>query len=390
MRTGMVPAMRLLAVPPRASIKIPQKTIFVLEEMAILRDKKTVATSQLPTQDLVTISGYLDADLTLIAANNVRQMILDNARDFFTPTNVMKLRNHIKLIRPVDLPQFLDKRTDGGYPVEGEVPNVIFSGRMNASSSRLASIFRVLVTDFAFNKEKSEDYMVSSVTKAPQLAPPSFLDVKNNDREAFWKLLREEAHVGLYMALDAEFSLTVIEPICFGVPLVLAKEDWSTALVGSDYPFFINGDTQAYAMLRDIKENYATRYEEFIQWREKSFRPRFAEGGVYGDSLVDVAADGINRIVLDREAYQLPETDMVHALAETAVLGETVNMIDLFDRAVAEKRIGEGTYVPKAWPSENIPASFKVNFQSARVKLQTFYGAEDANTGTGNLYFPTD
>lgn len=388
MRTAMVPAMRLLATPPRSTPKMPQKSFFILEEMAVLRGKKTVATTQLETQDMVTLSGYIDADLTLIAANNVRSMILEETRAYFQPSISMKLKDRVRLIRPVDLPMMLDKRTTGGYPKEGEIPHVIFSGRMNASSSRLSSIFKVLTVDFAYNRESEDNFSVSSVTKAPQLPPPSFLDVKNNDREKFWELLRSKAHVGLYMAIDAEFSLTVLEPICFGVPLVLVREDWSESLIGKNYPFFVKGETQAYAMLRDIKENYDERYAEFIEWRDEHFEPRFQPGGTYGDSLIDVATNGLNTILDVRESNELPESDMARALHAVVVPGETVTLIDLFDRAVKAGKVQDGTYVPKAWVSQNIPSSFKVNMQGCRVKLQAFFGAEDAGFEVGALKFP--
>lgn len=387
MRTSMIPQMRMLAIPPRIAPKFPQKQIYCLEEMAILTTKKTVSTPLIDTTDFVTIGGYIDSDATLIAANGVRSMILTEARRFFTPSLVMGLAKKLQLIRPVDLPTLLDKRKDGGMPQEGETPNVIFSGRMNASSSRLSSIFKVLTVDFALRGDEDPGVIVSSVSKVSKLTPPAHLEVTNNNRDQFWELLRNKAHVGLYMALDAEFSMTVIEPLCFGVPLVLVREDWSESLIGKDYPFYVNGDTEAYAMLKHLKENYAACYADFIAWRDGPFAARFEKGALYGESFIE--AFDRNNAVFDttRLLYKLPKDDLVHSVASVVVPGETIDVMSLVERTGEKGKCDPKLMNRKAWVADAIPASFKVNLQSLRLKLKTHYGAKDAGLAAGALRF---
>jgi hypothetical protein len=67
-RTSQIANMRAVMSSPRqVTIGRKLKKVICLEEMLIIDRKKTVAKSDIPAQELLTVAGYLCADLTLVA-----------------------------------------------------------------------------------------------------------------------------------------------------------------------------------------------------------------------------------------------------------------------------------------------------------------------------------
>lgn len=389
MRTCQIGGFRLLAIGPRSDTKVPHKTIVLLEEMLVVSARKGISQPHVAAQDRLTIGGMMDADSVFVTVKHVREMALAAARDNFPPSQVIALAKKIKLICPVDLPPLLDKR-DGFMPKAGEKPVLLFSGRANASSSRLGKIFHVMTADYAMGGDAPRPVRFSSVSDAIKESIPAHIVPEKNDRDAFWTMLKEQVHLGIYMAQDADFSLTVLEPICFGVPMIVAREAWSKGLLGKDYPFFVKSETEALGMLKAFSDDYAAMYETFIAWRKARFEPAFLDpAGDYGTRLVDcflAEVEQQDRAIRDAE---IRDSDMSRMLAKVAKPGETVSMFTLMERT-EDAGLTNTTirHFDQVWSKPNVSSSFKLDFAALRHRLKVLTGATDAGHEPGLLTFP--
>lgn len=369
MRTGMAAGMRMRMNSARTRWR--DKGLVIMEEMAVLTDRPHIGGIKQPAQDLATLGGYLASDVTLITADHVRTTAIQAAKRLFSPSTVMGIRDKLRLVSPIRLMDFKTKPTHPGGPLK-----MLYSGRMNLSTSNTEVSFKAMEAAFVMGGEEAPSLEISTVSDAVKAEVPSFATLKKNTREDFWHLLEHEADVAVYTTVDAEFSLTLIEPICFGVPVLCIRRPWSEALIGSDYPFFVDGSTEAYAFLKLFEESYDAMYAKFLAWRDTSFRPRFQKGGAYELNLVDA-------IVQQAQAQQSLVTDpgklslsFAEKLAEFVKPGEPFTMFDLCDRAFEAKAM-ENHLTRKKWHTSSIPAALKADLQNNRILIKHLTGAKD-------------
>ena len=388
MRTGLVPLYRLIMNSPRTSRLAWLKEVWLIEEMPLMDFKKTVMTINREVQDLYKIAGYLAADRVYILSYHEKQHIMRRARDYLTATNVMKLDK----IKPVITSQFDDfsLKDPSAFPdpENGKPFCMAFAGRI-ASSSSITEINKIMVSTFVMKGEKVR-LLVTTPSAMVKTFDESVIDIRMAGRDEFWELCRDHMHVIINMATEGGFLLSLVEPMMMGVPAIVGREDWSEALLGPDFPFYVTNEVQAYALAGMFYDDYEGMYARWTDWYQEHFVPmmrrRFAEDLLYDHLLHEVATFGDRRARIkdtnpDKEdnRFLLDFIDHVGDADEFVFRDVVESMVKAgkVDRNMLDKlRPGD---------RDHRGLAFCTPWNDFRVCLQEFYGWEDASVEVGHM-----
>ena len=391
MRTAQVPTMRVSMNSPRLAAQAWCKKVVLLEEMAILDFRKTVPVSAPAVQDALTVLGYLSADVAYITAQHVRHGILVTARNTYAPSKVRELDRKLRLVNPSILEQVETKPPERRFK-RGEEPLCLgFVGRMSNSMTRLPDVYDVMDKQWIMKGDQGFKVLISTVSVNVKLPPPEFVVLENNPRDKFWARLKEDMHLVISMSIDAEFSMSLIEPVLFGTPLVIVREDWTEGLLGKEYPFFVENKTQAYGMVQAWHDNYGGLYARFLDWRENVFLPRFAPGGAYSTSLYDDLLRETARFDLDAAAtYAEKHPGKKNNELARQVIEEGGDDFVLFDvvQRLADKGVLRGNNVERKLSKDfatGTNTTFLTPWHDLKMIFQAFYGYRDASVQVGHF-----
>lgn len=390
MRTAQVPTIRTSMNSPRHAKMGWLKKAVLLEEMAILDFRKTVPVSAPAVQDMQTIAGYLAADVGYITAIHVRDGILQAARGIYAPSKVQELRAKLRLVNPALVEDYSTKAPEHRFR-RGQEPFCLgFVGRMSNSMTRLPEVYEVMDKNWIMKGDQGFKVIISTVSTGVKLPPPDFVVFENNPREKFWARVKEDMHLVISMSVDAEFSMSLIEPVLFGTPLVIAREDWTEGLLGRDYPFFVTGKVQAYGMVRAFHDDYETLYERFLEWRETSFKPRFRAGGVYERNLyADVLSEvGQFDEEVDRrmraERPNKVNNAMVRMIMDKVAGADEFKLFDVL-KALADDGAFRNFGAKIGNQDDGLNLTFMTPYHEWKVIFRAFYGYTDASTELGHF-----
>lgn len=392
-RTSMTPVARTVMSSPRQkTIGGKLKKIMVFEEMIIMDHRPTVAKSDVPAQELQTLAGYLASDVTYIVTEKEQRDIVEVARKYLAPSKVMEMRN--RLVRVSQLDTGPARLKDGKFRFRrGERPMVLtFSGRMEKTAANLKSVFEIMDKHWIMQGDVKLRTLICTVSQATPLTPPDHTEVRMASREEFWRAAQEEMDVMLVLHQNAEFSLSMVEPMVFGVPLIVIDQAWSRSVWGPNYPFYATSFTEAYGLVKAFHDDYDAMYARFAEWLMSEFAPRCEPGGDLHVSLYDKAFEFL-------QAHE-------HYLAEGGFL-------ELFDgrkdnelfRMFAERAVAKGEFVmfdlireiakdgdfemldDKTEPGDRDRRRivFSTPFNEWRLMLKAYFGFEDASTTVGHL-----
>jgi hypothetical protein len=387
MRTGLVPLFRLLMNSPRHPNLAWLKEVWLIEEMPLMDFKRTVLTINADVQDRFTIEGYLAADYVYMLSYHERPAVLRRARDFFAPSLVRSLEAKLHSVvtsQNTDYALFDESR----YPQPGQPFCIAHSGRME-KANRIEEINKMMVNQFVMKGDKVR-LLVTSVSSVVKEFDTSIVEVKQASRDEFWRLCKEEMHVFVKMPIEGGFSNALFEPMLFGVPAIIAREPWSEHLFGDDYPFFVRGEVEAYAMVNLFHEDYPKMYARWADWHVNVFRPlmnkRFEDDLVYNllDRNIEAFANTRARF---RESHPGKETNAFvgDLLAEAADAQELV-IGEALAKLVEKKKVGK-TMLDKLQPGDRDERGlvWSTAFNEYRVILETFHGWRDASVKTGHM-----
>jgi len=384
-----VPAMRLLMNSPRHAKLFWLKQVWLIEEMPLMDFKPTVMTINADVQDVYTLSGYLAADRVYILSYHEKQAIMQTARRFLTPSNVMKIGGKIK---SVITGQFSDYRlkpaSEFPDPDHGKPFCIAHSGRMEMANN-IATINDLMVKQFVMKGSKVR-LLVTTVSAVIKEFDTSVVEVLHASRDEFWKLCKEEMHVFLKLSTEGGFSLALLEPMMFGVPAIIAREDWSEGLFGVDYPFFVTNEAQAYGYVQAFYDDYPGMYAKWSKWHTEVFRPlmdaRFKTDLLYDllDRDIDDFAETHKRFAIKHpgkesnafvkdilahvgDAQEFVFSDVIKAMHEAGKVDKK-----MLDKLRSEDRDERGLAFSTAW-------------NEYRVIMQTFHKWRDASSKVGHL-----
>ena len=400
-RTSMVPVARsVMSSPRQKGLGHKLKKVMVFEEMIVLDTRPTVAKSDVLAQELMTLSGYLASDVTYLVTEKEQREIVQTARQYFAPSRVLEMQKKFTRISQLDTPPPQMKHEKFRF-VKGARPMCLtFSGRMEKSASNLHEVFDVMDKQWIMKGDLQLKTLICTVSQATPLPPPKHTEVRIASREQFWQAAREEMDVMLVLHRDAEFSLSMVEPMIFGVPLIIIDQDWSRSVWGDQYPFYAKGFTEAYGLVQAFYDDYEAMYAKFAFWLMGVFAPRCLPGGDLSVSLYEKAT----------EFLAAHEEFLEH---EVAFEGTDKNFASLFrnrkDNAIfqkfVQKALEKGEFVmfdliremgkdgdfelmqrkTEAGDRDARRIVFSTPFNEWRLMLKAYYGFRDASPALGHL-----
>ena len=280
-----------------------------LEEMPVFSFHQNIAWASGGNMDLPSLAAYQSANGVLVSNLWPKEAIEQIARRWLAPSKVRELMPAIHECLPVKL----ERLHVAPRPMDGQL-KVAFCGRMTGTRN-FAEVVELFAKQFAYPLGKSGvevKFIISTNSESDGAAAHgdiSFVEVQHNDRAKFHELLKD-VHVAVKLSAVEEFSLSAYEPLLFGVPLIVFDRPW-TSFLGGDYPFRMQGFTQAYAMVSEFANNYAATYERFVQWEATTWR-KLVEGPKNRTTieLVDQLLAGHQKTLFDRLAQ--PEAGAVY------------------------------------------------------------------------------
>lgn len=388
MRTAQVPNMALNKSPYRDNRQHVLSRIILLEEMALLTSRMTVFANHPVATDLATVNGHYMADRSYITAQHVRNQVISAAMNFLPPSRVRDLDKRLHLVRPLTLSQF-ETFSDKKIKAKKKPLKATFVGRMNRSMSQFELSSKSTEYEWIMNGAEGIEYKASTVSDAIK-DNPLHCEIRQNNREQFWAMLRDETDVVLYLAVDGEFSLSMIEPMGLGVPVLLNRTAQSMGLVGKEYPFFVTNKESILGYLKAFRDDYATQYAKFVQWRDTTFLHRLTEGE-YKDELYSHVLEGIARDRIDifteltrfqpkdvseKKSDFLREYDKLLAASDEIMLPDVLGTIPGAE-GIKDKM------APDDWRTRSM--SFQTPWQPLRLRAMLYHGYVDASHKTGHM-----
>lgn len=389
MRTQQVPHAKIVMNSPRMKKQAWLKRVILYEELPVMSFKKTAAVSNVAVQNLATLAGYQAADDVFITISHERDGIIRTARDMLAPSEVRKLQQKIQVTSPSVIDQFTLK--DPTHRYDGKRPFCLgFVDRMSNTLSRLETVYSVMEHHWIGKGPEQFRVVISTVSTGIKMKPPKFVKLQNSPREEFWRLLKQEMDVVLFMAVEGGFGMSLMEPLMFGTPVILAREEWTEALVGPDYPFFVKGEAEAYAMVKLFIEDYEGLYAKFAEWQQTKFRARFAPGGVYERNFYTEVYDRImrQRLAVDEYAEKYPGKKLnriVRAIENHVRYKSEMVVLDVIRDLGYDRELYQ--LADKTAPDDRYHRSlvFSTAWNELRIALKAFYGWEDASPRVGHL-----
>jgi hypothetical protein len=305
------------------------------------------------------------------------------------PSVVRKLEQKIKVTSPSVIDTFELKKPE--YWFDKSKPFCLgFVDRMSNVQSRLALVYDVMEKHWITKGDEKFKVVISTVSTGIKMKPPDFVTLQNSTREEFWRLLKEEMHVILFMATEAGFGMSFMEPLMFGTPVIVAREEWSEALLGYDYPFFVNGETEAYAMVKIFHESYAEMYKKFSVWQQTSLKSRFSKGGIYETNFYDAVYDAIQKQsdLIQTYAEKFPQkknNKVIRSIVNHTNFKSEMVLLDVIRDLGYDKELYH--LADKTEPDDRYLRSlvFSTSWNEFRIILKTMYGWEDASPVVGHL-----
>lgn len=284
-RSQMVPILKALMNKPSRHHMQWSKRIFLIEDMPMMDFKMTVPVSAPEAQNLQALIGYATADTTAISAFWEKRFILQEAKLKLAPAVVREVEKRVVESSPVLVEKTgLKTKATIEAQLKGERPfTMAFCGRMT-QATRSEDIFSIMgkqwiaragakrkVRCIASTQSVVKPDATGRVSRAGRVAIPEWVEVKNLPREGFWQLMQEEVDVLCFLSPEEDYSMSLMEPLILGTPAVLVDCRWSRPSVGEDYPFFVKGDAEAYAMIKAFYDDYPAMYAKFAAWSRGTF-----------------------------------------------------------------------------------------------------------------------
>lgn len=264
-----------------------------MEEMPIFGFSQTVAWHEEEFTDLVSLANYAAADKVAISSFWGKRRVLQSARAWLSPSKARALESQIIEGAPATLERL--KLKIGKAP---EVTQVVFCGRA-VSSGNFQAVAETFRKQFSFPVGKGQmEFSVSTNSagvSAEKFGDMSMVSIEQNGREAFYEFLDKRATVALNLSQVNDFSMSTYEMLLHGVPVIVYEKDW-TDFLGSDYPFRVKTEVEAYAMVNWFAQDYVGAMAAFAKWEGSTWKA-LTEACV-GKSTPDQVAD----LVLKHEA----------------------------------------------------------------------------------------
>ena len=250
------------------------KPILIVEDFPQMMFKGSSNAGSNIERDMYTVLGYQTAYETYICAYWEKKLILESAKAFLSPSELIRVRNKITECHPFELGGSVNLKNKVFVSEQNSKPfTIVFAGRM-VNGHHFDKIFSIMENNWALkSRERKINSVVCTQSATEGLVEvPMFVQVNHFKREQFHDFMINEASVGLFFSEEEDYSMSLIEPLLLGVPYAVYKAPWSVASLGEDYPFFFKSEQEAYTITKYFYDDYPTNYLRFAKWQQSSFK----------------------------------------------------------------------------------------------------------------------
>ena len=273
-RTMLVPQIQMMMNKPMRSNQWSKK-VFLIENFPIMKFKHNVGLSEPDAQSRMTILGLRSADMSIVSSFWEKAEILKEARDTYSPAFVRDLSKHLIEGSQIYVDNFSLKTPEQLQPMlsGGREFTMAYIGRLTNSKNPEEAL-AVMTKQWLFRKgQKKLRILVSTQSQGSnRVDVPSHVDLHYANRDQFWHLVKEEIDVYCFLSKAEGYSMSLIEPLILGCPAIVSREDWSLPTLGPDYPFYVSGELETYALLKKFYDDYEGQYKIFSAWLTGPFK----------------------------------------------------------------------------------------------------------------------
>jgi hypothetical protein len=386
MRAGLVPQMRLLMNGPRVANKYWVKEVWLIDVMPCLSYKETVPQMAADgIHDRWTLAGYQAADRVWNVSYYEPAKAKLLARKLLPPSQAIAVSNKLRPAVTAQFDSFELKPKQFRYKTGGERAfNLSFIGRMEKANG-IEDIADILEKAWILRGD-NVNQLVCTVSQVVKSFDEELVDVRFPPREEFWHICREEMDAFVVMERSGAISLSILEPLMLGVPIIAMRNEKMISLLGPDYPFYAEGPATLYGVFKALYDDYSGSYEKFAKWHVEKFQPlwqkRFADDLIY-PQLLDCCTDYELKMQHRKdELVALRDNPTVQLIAQNHAPGETI-----YDTV---RKIGSGemgVMVKKTHYEDHSARNltFMSNWNSYRIGLKLWHKFRDASVELGHV-----
>lgn len=388
-RTTLVPYIRWYILRPSKRELEWSKRIIIIEDMPIMSFKTTVMQISPKYADTTALMGYLTADRTLISAFWEKDIIVKTAKLYFTPANVKHIEN--TMVECTSMPHptpHLKSRDDIRKMLDGERKfTVSYAGRL-VNRDFITEAFDIMLHTWITGGDNTRLVLCTVSINFGRVKHEieKILEVLKPNREEFWRIMREESDVGVFMSRDEDYSMVMMETLINGTPLILYRAPHSVASVGKEYPFFVTSTVEAMAMLKTFRNDYARMYKKFADWSRLHLTALLLERDKY--HVRDYALLELQSLRKDiQDKVSKTDINEIVLLIDQVVGNEPFKIVDVIGDLEKDKKLRFNLKWKEETQFEDLRLSFSTHFNKYRIGLLRL-GYVDYSPEPGSMIKP--
>ena len=369
-RTTLVPYIKWAMHRPGGSLQW-SKLVVLIEDMPIMSFKLFIPQSSPREGDIATLLGYMTATKTFISAYWEKKHIVNIGRKYLSPSSLKYLNETIieasaKIVQSVGLKTKSDMEP---MLTKKRKFTISYAGRM-VNRDFVDDSFDIILNNWIMGGDNIRMILCTVSTAFGRITHPAkdLIEVMRPNREEFWRIMREESDVGVFMSRDEDYSMVMMEPLILGTPIVIFRAEHSVASIGADYPFFVDSIAQGYAMVKRFKDDYEAMYAIFSKWStEKFFKILEERNKDFIPALLCPLIDSWKESLL-ASSSSLERNEIVQLIATNAPEGIFSIMDVLMD--IEKKKLVRSKLTSKAKKQfDNARLTFSTHFDGFRIGL---------------------
>jgi hypothetical protein len=204
------------------------------------------------------------------------------------------------------------------------------------------------------------------------------------NREEFWRIMREESDVGVFMSRDEDYSMSMMEPLVQGTPLIIYRAEHSVASIGPEYPFFVRSPTEGFAMVKEFRKDYPKMYLKFADWSKKHLTRILKERNNDWIPLRLEKSLQDWRGFLETEQESLKNNEIVNLIKEHTQVGVPFDLLAVMADLEKRKIIRGALTAKDESQFDNKRLVFSTHYDTFRLGLLKL-GFKDAGPSAGCL-----
>ena len=387
-RVPMVPHIKTNLTGIRFPAARWSRKVAVIDDMPVMSFKECVGQCVPEVQDLQHVASYLASDLNLFINPWEREQVLQLARQWLAPSRVKELTDKSRHSVPVQIKAVKQKDPLVVAKTHNRQKDftVGYTQRFEVAHRRSTAVLKTMEQHWIYRGGKGRvRFLCTSNSKVAKTGDVETIGIEftRPKREEFWRLMREEVDVIIVLTRDDGYALSLLEPLVNGTPAAVYKAPYAVAMLGPDYPFFIQSDGEAYGLVKAFMDDYEGLYARFAEWQTSQLLPRLLERNHQWFPFQ------IKTFIEEMEAEartKLPLLTSNNTVVE--VLLEQGAEMTLFDAIRAAKQTGDIRHLAAELAErtrDQASTTFATNFNFYRLLLQYLHGYVDASLVPGHL-----